>query len=251
MKMMPRFCVSLCVLCLCLPAAVAQGLELPDITHPVTYSTPSPNEEYLFVMLAPPNDDPAQNPDANEHAQMLRQKYRESGLYRNDGSTEPLWTVAGYAYGVYPANDGIHVVREDSPARMLSSFIAKRLPDDKIQAQLDSPALTFLASGKELKTYTMRQLVVRPEELPNSVAHVLWNAGAMITKDGKRFVLLTQDSQQIIFDLSTGEIVSRKEAGLGNVQIWVVRGLMAFIILFMLAAFARWLYFARKGTANL
>jgi hypothetical protein len=64
-------------------------------------------------------------------------------------------------------------------------------------------------------------------------------------------VLLTQDSQQIIFDLSTGEIVSRKEAGLGNVQIWVVRGLMAFIILFMLAAFARWLYFARKGTANL
>ena len=79
------------------------------------------------------------------------------------------------------------------------------------------------------------------------MTHVLWMAGGTITRDGKRFVLTTQDTQQIVFDLATGEIVSRKKAGLGGVQIWVVRGLMAFVALFVVAAIVRWLYFSRMG----
>jgi len=233
-----------------LAARPARAADLPDPTHPVTYSTPSPDGKLLFVMLAPPSDDPAKNPDNTDEGKALRKKYPTSGLYRNDGSTTPLWTADWYAYGVYPADDGVHLVREDSPARMLSSFVAKRLPEETVRKQLDGPALSFVADGKVLKTYTVRELVAKPDELPNSVTHVLWMAGGMVTRDGKRFVLLTQDAQQIVFDLATGDIVSRKAAGLGNVQVWVARGLMAFVALFLAAAFARWLYFARKGTAG-
>ena len=86
--------------------------EKPNPVYPVTYSTPSPDEQFLFVMLAPPSGDATQNPDNNEHAKELRKKYPQSGMYRNDGSTDPLWAVDWYDYEVFPANDGIHLVRE-------------------------------------------------------------------------------------------------------------------------------------------
>jgi hypothetical protein len=243
----PWFCLPICVIC---GSSSAAG-ELPNPVYPVTYSTPSPDGKFLFVMLAPPSGDPAKDPDNTPRGKELRKTYPRSGLYRNDGSTDPVWAVDWYAYGVYPANDGVHLVREDSPARMLSSFISgKRLADATVAEQLDGPALSFLAGGKVLKSYTVRELIAKPDELPQSVTHVLWMSDGIVTKDGKRFVLMTQDSQQIVFDLATGEVVSRKQAGLGNVQVWVVRGLMAFIALFLAAAFARWLYFARKGTAG-
>lgn len=245
-----RSALSALLAALTVAASPAPAADLPDPTHPVTYSTPSPDGKYLFVMLAPPSDDPARNPDNTEQAKDLRRKYPASGLYRNDGSTTPVWTADWYAYGVFPADDGVHLVREDSPSRMLASFVAKRLPEETVREQLAGPALSFVADGKVLKTYTIGELVARPDELPCSVKHVLWMAGGMITRDGRRFVLLTQDSQQVVFDLDTGAVVSRKTAGLGNVQVWVARGLMAFVALFLAAAFARWLYFARKGTAG-
>jgi hypothetical protein len=228
----------------------ASAADPPDPLYPVTYSTPSPNEQFLFVMLAPQSDDPKKPADNTSYARELRTKYPASGLYRNDGSTTPLWTADWYAYAVYPADDGVHLVREDSPARATAGPIAKRPPEEKVQEQLDGPALSFLANGKVLKTYSVRELIAKPEDLPNSVTHVLWNAGLVLTRDGKRFVLMTQDAQQIIFDPETGNIISRKPAGLGNAKVWVMRGLMAFIALFFVAAFVRWLYFSRKGTGG-
>lgn len=232
---------------LVLLAVAAPALaDKPKPVYPVTYSTPSPNGQFLFVMLAPPSGDPALDPDNTDHARELRKKYPASGMYRNDGSTAPLWAADWYAYFVHPADDGAHLVREDSPARTLAPFIAKRLPDETVREQLDGPALSFLANGKVLKTYTVRELVTDVDDLPYSVAHVLWMSDATVTRDGTRFVLTTQDAHQIVFDLATGEEVSRRKAGLGGGRIWVVRGLMAFVALFVAAAIVRWLVMGRK-----
>jgi hypothetical protein len=242
-----RFVFAIGAVCIICGSSFA---EKPKPVYPATYSTPSPNGQYLFVMLAPPSADPALDPDNTDHAKMLRQKYPSSGLYRNDGSTEPLWTADWYAYYVHPADDGIHLVREDSAARTLAPFISKPLPQEIVREQLDGPALTFLANGQELRTYTVRELVADPDSLPHSVAHVLWMADATITRDGTRFVLTTQDAHQIVFDLATGEEISRRKAGLGGGQIWVVRGMMALIGLFLTAAVIRWLVLGRKAQGS-
>jgi hypothetical protein len=71
------------------------------------------------------------------------------------------------------------------------------------------------------------------------MTHVLWMSDGIVTKDDKRFVLATHDSQQIVFDLAGGEVVSRKQAGLGNLQVWTVRFLMAVIFLFIIAWIVR------------
>jgi hypothetical protein len=237
-----RFALPTLVL---LAAAGPALAEKPKPVYPVTYSTPSPNGQFLFVLLAPPSGDPALDPDNTDHAKQLRTTYPASGMYRNDGSTAPLWTVEWYDYAVFPADDGVHLVREHGSAR-LATFIGKRMPEDKAREQLDGPALSFLENGKVLKTYTVRELVTTPDELPHSLTHVMWMSDGTVTRDGRRFVLTTQDAHQVVFDLATGEVVGRKKLGLGGGQIWVVRGLMAFVALFVIAAVVRWLVVGRK-----
>jgi hypothetical protein len=207
-----------------------------DPVYPVTYSTPSPDGRFQFVMLAPPNADPKQNPDNTPQAKELRQKFSRSGMYAA-GSTEPLWAVDWYAYEVYPANDGKHLVRLDTSSRMGAAFISgNRLPAETFAAQVDGSAISFLADGKVLKTYTLRDLIPNPDALPQSMTHVLWMTDGIVTKDGKRFVLSTHDSQQFVFELATGEIVSQRKAGIANFEgwkSWLIGGLTVFVIVFL------------------
>lgn len=55
----------------------------------------SPDEEYVFVMLVPERHGSAAWFDRRraEEYRHIQETYPQSGLYRNDGSTEPLWTV--------------------------------------------------------------------------------------------------------------------------------------------------------------
>ena len=41
----------------------------------------------------------------------LSKRYEKSGLYQNNGSTTPLWTVDWYAYRVHIVSVGVHMVR--------------------------------------------------------------------------------------------------------------------------------------------
>ena len=60
------------------------------------YKYVTKGEQYIFVMLAPPQD--AKNPvEEGREDPGIRKIYHESGLYRNDGSTTPLWTVDWYS----------------------------------------------------------------------------------------------------------------------------------------------------------
>ena len=84
--------------------AVATPFSFADSPgRPSSYVKPSADGRYLFVMIAPFSPESEASYWGGERAtkiRAIRKKYRASGLYRNDGSPEPLWTVDWYAFWV-------------------------------------------------------------------------------------------------------------------------------------------------------
>jgi len=86
----------------------AKARSLVNGSAIASYSKVTENKEYLFVMLWA-------GPSTNK-SRLEKKLHKRSGLYRNDGSSTPLWTVDWYArkyesQGVIPLSDGIHLVR--------------------------------------------------------------------------------------------------------------------------------------------
>ena len=86
-----------------------------------SWSEVSPDGKYILVMLIPEalrieikKDFEQYHPDEQyeEEGAELKEKYSESGVYANDGSTQPLWTVPWYipAYDVFFSMDGEHIL---------------------------------------------------------------------------------------------------------------------------------------------
>lgn len=232
------------MLLLLLLAGPALAEEKP-IAYPVPSEYPSPNKEFVFVLMPPKSDDP--NRKENGIQAGLRQKYAVSGLYRAADPTKPLWTVDWFDYEAHPANDGVHLVRvhgENDQWRHYPN--ARKLPDEVIEEQLAAPAVSFYANGQLLRTYSVREVVARPDDLPHTMRFILWNAGGVLSQDGTQFVLMTQDSRQLFFDLATGKALEARDAGLGNAKVWVIRVSLALVGTAIAAAMGLYLYHLRR-----
>jgi len=159
-----------------------------------TYTTKSPGGEYLFVMLSPYPFEDETRLYTEEWAKELRgiqSKYSESGLYRNDGSADALWTVDWFAHKVEVSADGIHLVRWgpwSSHSRM--------------------EAVSFFANGKLLKSYRINQLVDLPFLMPRSASHFRWAKSQSMNDTNKSYELITYDGGRFGFDIASGEIVT-------------------------------------------
>jgi hypothetical protein len=123
----------------------------------------------------------------------IRRTYNVSGLYRNDGSTTPLWTVDWYARYVQVASDGVHLIRVPS--------VAATSPSDE--------ALAFFANGRMLHSYRVRDLVDLPWLLPRSVSHIWWTADEYLHFDDTdmTYTVRTNHGEHIVFDVTTGTII--------------------------------------------
>jgi hypothetical protein len=121
----------------------------------------------------------------------IRETFKKSGLYRNDGSTDPLWTVDWYADHLVVASDGVHLVRHGP------------WPTSK-----DDEAIAFFANGELLRSYQIRELVDIPILLPHSVSHFEWLKSDAFDETKLEYALTTYDGSRIVFDVRTGEIVS-------------------------------------------
>jgi hypothetical protein len=174
------------------------------------YKMVSGDGKYVFVMYPS---------SFREHIDEAR-LYPLNGLYHNDGSTTPLWTVDWVAEVLLPS-DGIHVVRIGRWPRQ--------------EEGSDAEALTFFANGIPLKRYSVRDLVDFPSLLPHTVSHYRWNFGFWSTGNRPNSPMLyplgsergysvptavfdetthtltveTLHRDRITFDLNTGEIVSQ------------------------------------------
>ncbi|CAN5379950.1 hypothetical protein BH11PLA2_BH11PLA2_44950 [soil metagenome] len=229
------------------------ALDDPRLGGPRTYSTPSPNGQFLFVMIAPRPTDPHPNlvPEKEAHEKALYEKYvaTGSGMYRNDGSTNPLFTVDWYSFRVFPADDGQHLVRYHGEFALTEGYPAGvRLSDAEVQKQAGAAAVSLYERDKVLKTYAVNDVVKNIESLPHSLQHLLWSAGGIMTADGKQFCLMTQDSRQVFFDLASGGIAYEREAGLGNARVWVVRVSLALVGLAAVAILIGFAWHGRLST---
>lgn len=175
----PILVVQLIVLFLALSIPAPADTPAP----PRDYAKETENGQYIFVMLAPPERWVSKDAE-------LRKTYRTSGLYRNDGSTAPLWTVYWYSFSVYPSSDGRHIVRMGPWA-----------------SSVDQLALAFYESGKELKSYLIRDLIKDQSKLKHTVSHFFWQKELKFNDKENTILIKTQDDQTYLFSVKTGEIL--------------------------------------------
>ena len=237
-----RWLTGLIVFALLTPTASAK--EFPK---PLSYAE-AVGDGYIFVMHGPADAD-ASPGDAVQLA-ALKEKYPASGLYSAaDGAA--VWTTdAPYApsANAFPSTDGVHLALIEGDWWTTKEYVApKRLPAEREQAQLASPAVSLYANGQLLKRYTVNDIVTDPARFEHTPEHVLWAAGAALNEDAGQFVVMTQDANQITFDVATGEIVARKKVGLGNpLTVWLVAVIGGLAVL-ILAVWA-WFVFGRRRT---
>ena len=167
-------------------------------TKPSSYQQIVPGEKYVFVMIAPVSVEEDVRFWKEEMVALIREirsKYTRSGLYRNDGSVEPIWTVDWYASRVLPMSDNIHLIRAGE---------WPWLREDR-SPNLDCEAVSFFANGQLLKTYRVSDLVVNPDMLKCTVSHYFWLQEAWESGESE-FTIKTLDGNWFTFDLRTGEI---------------------------------------------
>jgi hypothetical protein len=168
------------------------------------YKTLSPNGQYVFVMRSP--EEGRWGPEGPE----IHRLYPKSGLYRNDGSNTPLWTVDWYvpndldSTGIGVASDGIHLVLHHNWWRGRDIY--------------DAEVLSFFANGQLLRTYRLREL--SGVSGWSSRGDIYWVKGVGFPSnyqvspnkglDDKRlrYTVRTEDGRRFVFDMRTGEIIS-------------------------------------------
>jgi len=171
---------------------------------PLSHKTVSANGKYVFVMISP-----LPKLDASvAESKAIRAKYAKSGLYKNDGSVEPLWTVDWYRYKVDVASDGEHVVRHGNWPEREGGFENPSVSKEELKQE----AVSFFAKGKLLRQYSIVELIDEPKNLKVSVSHFEWRKNSQYSDDKRQFEVVTQDGNRILFDVTTAKIIEKKKA---------------------------------------
>ena len=180
-----RFLLAGLVTAVALSAAAPAFADTPAPMRP--YKRVTRSQEYVFVMLGGPWPGPSSQPWDG---------YPQSGLYRNDGSRDPLWTVDWYAYDVDVASDGIHLVRHGGPA-----------------TDIYGDAIGFYVNGELLESYQIGDVVTDERRINRSVSFLHWKLDGRFYEARMEYMLRTVDGNLILFDVNTGAIVSQSSPG--------------------------------------
>ena len=187
--------LSLLFVTLIFPSSSRADSPIP----PHDYTQVAGGGTYIFVMLT--RDKPASTSNQSgtrNHAQTIRKTYTESGLYLNDGSTTPLWTIDWYASEVMVSSDGHSLVRW-GPWPSIDNY--------------GELAVAFYTDGKQIQYYQVDDLVAVPQTLPESVSHYQWrkyDKPAAFDDQRHELSLATLNGEHYVFDVRSGDIV-RKE----------------------------------------
>lgn len=192
------------VRCRCLLALVWLTASSPALAdspaRPQSYKKVAPGGKFVFVMIAPKTveeDGQPWNEETASGIREIRRVYTQSGMYRNDGSAEPLWTVDWYARGIDLTPDGVHLIRPGPWAWLRND----KSPD------LGVEAVSFFASGRLLRTYKVGELVDDVIRVKRSVSHYQWEQEGRVSGEFE-YTITTLDGNRFVFDVRTGEIIS-------------------------------------------
>jgi len=148
-------------------------------------------------------------------------EYRASGLYRLDGSRDPLWTVDWNANSVFIHSDAESMVQLGSradaepPSSEVLHLSKKEMtlnnnPDKWIENRVkDLGAISFYISGELIHEYMAGDLVndySKVESRPCWGLH--WMSDYVFEESSNQFRLATVENISYTFSITTGEIVN-------------------------------------------
>ena len=175
---------------------------------PSTYTEVSANGKFIFVML-PRESMTEELKRYNEKHQKvvkdIRERYSKSGMYRNDGSNQPLWTVDPLDWwaGVKITDDGLQAIGQGHWSN-LSHQMSNATHED-----LKQIAFSIYGNGKLIRSFMINELVDNPKLMRASVSHFEWLRKSKIVNDKHQYEIDTYDGNHIIFSLETGAILSK------------------------------------------
>jgi hypothetical protein len=193
----------------------------------------SANGEYLLVLLTPPAErvgrteyDPTVDKGLAEEEirawkeslarqRALEAKYPRSGIYRNDGSTEPVWPMPYITVckNIYVANNGAHVI---------VAYLDWEA--DNVSSRGD--ALEFYARGEQIGVYNEDDIV--PAFFAKTIANrclgreALTCREASLDDDAQIFTLVTTQGESFRYDVTTGKALQRCPWGTLSLGILIV-----------------------------
>lgn len=181
------------------------------------YQKVTPDKHYVLVMLLPQDllvRDTSCHcpPNALCECQFLeyktdknlRTKYTISGLYKNDGSTKPLWELEGYApqKDVFVASEGIYLVVINREVCLERAQGAK---GDSAGMLKDLAVVAFFENGKRIKDYRSEDLKMKEWPKDCTVPYK-----ARFLKGADQFEVETYDHFFYTFDVRSGSLILKE-----------------------------------------
>lgn len=138
--------------------------------------------QYVFVMLG--------------SQYKCRYEYPLSGLYKNDGSANPIWTINWYAYDPFVkiSSDGIHLIYHHCGV-----------------GYFDDIAVSFHSNGKLIRSYAVTDFVSWFEFAlfpGHGMEGSRWCSSSYLDDQTSTFKLSLRNGARYDFDISTGQIKS-------------------------------------------
>jgi hypothetical protein len=162
-----------------------------------SYKVVSPDGKYVLVMLDGVYEKPGRDvaPETDEKNQLLL-KYPTSGLYRNDGSSQLLWAMQyiSWRQRITLSSDGHHLVVWGGWSYHDATY--------------SNTAFSFYEDSKLLTTYSVRDLVAYPEDLPDTAGHYEWLLDDSFNDARGLLTIETYNHEKYVFSLNTGQPIS-------------------------------------------
>lgn len=175
------------------------GVAKAGLPHPGTWAETSDDDNFIFVMLSPlPIDEDIHDldeEDAKDEKRWIRSTYAKSGLYRNDGSSEPLWTWDRdwIDSGVVIAPNGEHLI----------------FPGRWIYDEYETQAVEFTRHGQTIRKYTDVDLISNYilKRILNGLASIECT-GTAFNPEQMTYSIWTSQGEEFVMDVTTGEVIA-------------------------------------------
>ena len=181
------------------------GGAFASVAPAESYAIETPNGRFQLVILVKDGHAPQQGSPAAE----LNARYKQSGLYRTDGNTDPLWTVDWYSrtQGIYPHSDGRHlvVVHFEEPNCYPVAWTLQANGRTVPELAKHTMVITFYRDGKPFRSYTGGELF----DVSRFDPEATWWGSSDAPDEAMGTIRLTAETGEVVvLDITSGEVVA-------------------------------------------
>lgn len=140
--------------------------------------------------------------------------FNVSGLYPNDGTIIPLWTVDFISDrgDIYISNDGKYLIKKKHLVGSLSQL-----------------AFAFYTNGELVKQYMVSDFIDSEDGLPHTASHFYWYDKFTVVNE--ELEILTVTNTRLVFDIRTGNIISKEDITTNHMSSLYLIGAIFLVVL--------------------